>query len=154
MDKDTKINYFIYLLSGCTIAGEMERFYQQEIETQWTKEIIGFLIDTGRIRELIWLKKIDPLLTISQEGYRKMVDFNLRKLNFIAAISAAQFIGVPSRGQIYQDILKKTLEYYVANQDKEVFRTTESVIRAYREYYEIPGLKQQRENGKFTRDRT
>lgn len=141
MNKDTKINFFIYLLSGRTIAGEMEKFYQQSIDKTWTKEIIDFLVDTGRIRELIWLKKIDPSLTISQESYYKMAYLNLRKLNFVDAISAAEFIGVPSRALVYRDILKKVLEYYIANQNEEVFKETEAVIRAYKLYYEIPGLK-------------
>lgn len=154
MEKEAKIDLFIYLLSGRTIAGEMEKFYRESIDKTWTKEIVNLLVNSGRIKEIIWFKEIEPNLPVSQENYQIMVDYNILDKNFVAAIFAAQFIGVPARGRIYNLILEQALKYYVLNKNENVFSATGDVIRAYKKFYEIPGLEQRHENGKFTRDRT
>lgn len=143
MNKETKINLFIYLLSGRAKAGDLEKFYYYADLKPEREKILVDLIIYGRIEKVINFMEIDQELIVSQEDFHAMVNTNCQDLDFLAAFKAADYLDEPEKSEVIEYIFNEALEYYKNNQDDdEILKSTDYVIREYRKRIDIIGLEQ------------
>ncbi len=140
MEKDTAINFFIFLLSGTSINGRQEEFYAKFIKPEWHEKILAQLLNHGLVNEIEYFFKVtNQEISLNFEEVHTLVRVNREKKLFNQALKAATYhSGAGTKKASFDSTLQQALEFYLTNpNDEKIDAAVHNVVATYLKHYPI-----------------